>query len=158
VGAGPKPIPEGFYTITPYLVVRSVADALAFYQKAFGAIERFRLSGPDGKSVMHAELQIGDSIFFLGAESPTSECKSPLTLNGSSIMLYLYVEDVDAVFNQAVAAGAKVMMPVQDMFWGDRTGIFADPFGHRWEIAAHREDVSPEEAARRATEFISSKA
>ncbi len=153
-----KPIPEGFHTITPYLVVRSVADAMAFYQKAFGATERFRLSGPDGKSVMHGELQIGDSIFMLGAEDPSSECKSPLTLHGSAVTLYLYVDGVDAFFNRAVAAGAKAVMPVQGMFWGDRTGTLEDPFGHRWSVATHIEDLSPEETTRRAVEFFSSKA
>ncbi|MFA4903149.1 MAG: VOC family protein [Desulfobaccales bacterium] len=153
-----KPIPEGYHTITPYLVVQSVADAMAFYQKVFGATERYRLSGPDGKSVIHGELQIGDSIFMLGAEDPSSECKSPLTLHGSAVTLYLYVDGVDAFFNRAVAAGAKAVMPVQDMFWGDRVGTVEDPFGHRWSVATHTEDLSPEETTRRAVEFFSSKA
>ncbi len=130
---------------------------MAFYQKAFGAIERFRLPGPDGKSAMHGELQIGDSIFFLGAEDPSSECKSPLTLKGFAVMLYLYVEGVDAFFNRAVAAGAKAMMPVQDMFWGDRVGTLEDPFGHRWSVATRIEDLSPEETTRRAMEYLTSK-
>ena len=156
--AGAKPIPEEFHTITPHLVVQNVTEAMAFYQKAFGAIERFSLPLPDSKTVMHGELKIGDSIIFLGMEGPASECKSPLTLKGSPVTLFLYVEDVNAVFNQAVAAGAKAIMPVQDMFWGDRTGTLEDPFGHRWMVATHIEDLSPEETARRAREFFSSKA
>ncbi len=149
-----KPIPEGYHTITPYLVVRDAAEAIAFYQKAFGAIERFRLAGPDGKSVMHGELQIGDSIFFLGGESPASECKSPATLKGTAVELYLYVEDVDAAFRRALAAGAKAVMPVQEMFWGDRMGSLEDPFGHRWSLATRIKDLSPEEITKAAGEFF----
>jgi uncharacterized glyoxalase superfamily protein PhnB len=151
----PKPIPEGYHTITPYLVVRDAAEALAFYQKAFGALERFRLPGPDGKSVMHGELQIGDSILFLGAEMPASECKSPATLKGTAVELYLYVEDVDAAYRRAVAAGAKEVMPVQEMFWGDRMGSLEDPFGHRWSVATRIKDLSPEEMTKAAGEFFS---
>lgn len=151
-----KPIPEGYHTITPYLIVRDANAAMAFYQKAFGAVERFRLAGPDGKSVMHGELQIGDSIFFLGAESPASECKSPATLKGTAVELYLYVEDADAAYRQAVAAGAKAVMPVQEMFWGDRMGSLEDPFGHRWSVATHIKDLSPEEMTMAAVEFFSS--
>jgi PhnB protein len=157
MATGSKPIPEGFHTITPYLAVRNVAEAMAFYQKAFGAMDRFRLLGPDGKSVMHGEMQIGNSVFFLGVEAPASECKSPLTLNGSAVMLYLYVEGVDAFFDHAVAVGAKAMMPVQDAFWGDRFGTLEDPFGHRWSVATHIEDLSPEEITKRAGERFSSK-
>ncbi len=157
MAAKPKPIPEGYHTITPYLVVRDGAEAIAFYQKAFGALERFRLPGPDGKSVMHGELQIGDSIFFLGAETPASECKSPATLRGTAVELYLYVEDVDAAYRRAVAAGAKEVMPVQEMFWGDRMGSLEDPFGHRWSVATHIKDLSPEEVTKAAYEFFASK-
>ena len=152
-----KPIPEGHHTITPHLVVRDAAEAIAFYQQAFGAAENYRLPGPDGKSVMHAELRIGDSIIFLGAESPGAECKSPATLKGTAVELYLYVEDADAAYRQAVAAGAKAVMPVQEMFWGDRMGSLEDLFGHRWSVATRIKDLSPEEIAKGACEFFSAK-
>ncbi len=152
-----KAVPEGYHTITPHLVVRDAAEAIAFYQKAFGAVENYRLPGPDGKSVMHAELRIGDSIIFLGAESPGADCKSPATLKGKAVMLHLYVEDADAVFRQAVAAGAQALMPVQEMFWGDRMGSLEDPFGHRWSVATRIQDLSPEEIAKGACEFFSAK-
>jgi len=130
---------------------------MAFYQKAFGAVERFRLPGPDGKSVMHGEMQIGDSIFMLGAEMPGAECKSPATLKGTAVELYLYVEEVDAAYRRALAAGAKEVMPVQEMFWGDRMGSLEDPFGHRWSVATHVKDLSPEEITKGACEFFSPK-
>jgi PhnB protein len=152
-----KPIPAGHHSITPHLVVRDVAEAIAFYQKAFGAVENNRLPGPDGKSVMHGELKIGDSIIFLGAESPGAECKSPATLKGTAVMFYLYVEDADAAYRQAVAAGAKALMPVQEWFWGDRMGSIEDPFGHRWSVATRIKDLSPEEIAKEACEFFSAK-
>lgn len=152
-----KPIPEGYHTITPYLVVRDAGEAMDFYQKAFGAVERYRLPGPDGKSVMHGELQIGDSIFFLGAEGPGSECKSPASLKGTAVQLYVYVADADAAYQRAVAAGAKALMPVQDMFWGDRMGTLEDPFGHRWSVATRIEDLSPEEIGKREMAFFSAK-
>lgn len=155
MAATTKPIPEGYHTITPNLTVRDAAAAADFYQKAFGAVEHFRMAGPDGKSVMHAELQIGDSIFFLGGEFPGMECKSPATLKGTPVELYLYVEDVDAAYRRAVAAGAKAVMPVQEMFWGDRMGSLEDPFGHRWSVATHTKDLSPEEIAKGACEFFS---
>lgn len=151
-----KPIPEGYHTISPYLIVRDAAAAMAFYQKAFAAVERFRLAGPDGKSVMHGELQIGDSIFFLGAEMPAGECKSPATLKGTAVELYLYVEDVDEAYRRAVAAGAKAVMPVQEMFWGDRMGSLEDPFGHRWSLATRVKDLSPEEMTKAASKFFAS--
>jgi uncharacterized glyoxalase superfamily protein PhnB len=151
-----KPVPEGYHTITPYLTVRDAAAAMAFYQKAFGAVERFRLPGPDGKAIMHGELQIGDSIFFLGTEMPGAECKSPATLKGTAVELYLYVEDVDAAYRRAVAAGAKEVMPVQEMFWGDRMGSLEDPFGHRWSVATRIKDLSPEEITKGASEFFAS--
>ncbi len=116
-----------------------------------------RLLGPDGKTAMHLELQIGNSIFFLGVEAPTSECKAPQTLNGCSAMLCLYVEDADAVYRRAVAAGGRAVMPPQDMFWGDRMGTLEDPFGHRWSVGTHIEDVSPEEVQRRAVAFFAAK-
>jgi uncharacterized glyoxalase superfamily protein PhnB len=151
----PKPVPEGYHTITPHLVVRDAAEAIAFYQKAFGAVENYRLNGPDGKAVMHGELKIGDSIIFLGAESPGSECKSPATLKGTAVELYLYVKDADAAYRQAVAAGAKAVRPVQEMFWGDRMGSLEDPFGHRWSVATRIKDLSQEESAEGAREFFS---
>lgn len=152
-----KPIPEGYHTITPHLVVGDVAAAMAFYQKALGAIERFRLPGPDGKTILHGELQIGDSIFMLGAEMPGAECKSPVALKGTAVELYLYVEDADAAYRRAVAAGAKEVVPVQEMFWGDRMGSLEDPFGHRWSVATHTKDLSPDEITKGACEFFSAK-
>lgn len=145
-----KPIPDGYHTVTPYLVIRGASEAMNFYKKAFGAKELFRMPGPDGKKVMHAEMQIGDSIVMLSDEFPEMGGHSPQALNGSPVGIFLYVDDVDAVFNRAVAAGAKPEMPVQDMFWGDRYGKFTDPFGHRWSVATHKEDLSPEEIGRRA--------
>jgi len=147
-----KPVPEGYHTVSPYLVIRNAAKAIEFYQQAFAAEERFRMPGPDGK-IMHAELQIGDSIVMLSDEFPEMGAPSPQTLNGTSVSIFLYVEDVDAVFKKAVDAGAKVLMPVADMFWGDRFGKLTDPFGHQWQIATHTEDLTPEEMGKRAEEF-----
>ncbi len=144
-----KPIPEGFHTITPHLTVRNGEKAIDFYQRAFGAeIRRFAL-GPDGKSLMHADLKIGDSILMLVDEMPDWNVLSPLTIGGSAVTIHLYVEDVDAAFQRAVDAGAKVKMPLADQFWGDRYGEVVDPFGHQWSIATHIEDPSPEEIAKR---------
>jgi uncharacterized glyoxalase superfamily protein PhnB len=145
-----KPIPEGQHAVTPHLVVRGAAQAIEFYKKAFGAREKVRMPGPDGKSIMHAEIQIGDCSVYLVDEMPQMGCHSPQALGGTPISLHLYVEDADAVFNQAVAAGAKPQMPPMDMFWGDRFGKLADPFGHEWTVATHKEDVSPEEMKKRA--------
>ena len=149
-----KAVPEGFRTITPSLVVRGGAQAIEFYKKAFGAEELVRMPGPDGKGVMHAELKIGDSIFFLGDESPQMASKSPQTLGGSTGALHLYVADVDASFKRAVSAGARVSMPVADMFWGDRYGKVTDPFGHEWGLGTHKEDVSPADMEKRAKAFV----
>ena len=149
-----KAVPEGFRTITPSLVVRGGAQAIEFYKKAFGAEELVRMPGPDGKGVMHAELKIGDSIFFLGDESPQMASKSPQTLGGSTGALHLYVADVDASFKRAVSAGARVSMPVADMFWGDRYGKVTDPFGHEWGLGTHKEDVSPADMEKRAKAFF----
>jgi PhnB protein len=148
-----KRVPEDFHTLTPHLVVRGVADAVAFYRKAFGADELLRNFGPDGKTIMHSELLIGDSRFFLNDEYPDFGVKSPLDLGGSPITLHLYVEDVDAVFQQAVDAGAEVLMPVADCFWGDRYGMLRDPFGHRWSVASRLEDLSPADLQERAKSF-----
>lgn len=145
-----KPVPDGFHSVTPYLTVRGAGEALAFYQKAFGAKELFRMPGPDGKRLMHAEMKIGDSIVMLSDEFPEYGGKSAQTLNGSPVSLFVYVEDVDAVFNQAVAAGATVEMPLENQFWGDRYGKLVDPFGHKWGLATHIEDVPPEELGKRA--------
>lgn len=151
-----KPIPEGYHAITPYLTVRGGDRAIDFYKRAFGAREITRLNGPDGKSVMHAELQIGDSRFFLGDEMPGMESRSPQALGGSPAGIYLYVRDVDEAFARAVEAGATVKRPLENMFWGDRTGSLLDPFGHTWDLATRREDVSPQEMKRRGEAFVKS--
>jgi PhnB protein len=143
-----KAIPEGYHTVTPYLIVKGAARAIDFYKKAFGARELMRLAGPDGR-IGHAEIQIGDSPVMLADEHPEAGYLSPQSGGKSGVSLCLYVEDVDALATQAVAAGATVRRPVQDQFYGDRSGTFADPFGHVWTIATHKEDVSPEEVHRR---------
>ena len=143
-----KPIPDGYHTVTPYLIVKGAARALDFYKKAFGATELFRMPGPGGK-IMHAEIKIGDSPIMLADEFPEMDARGPQSLGGTPVGLCLYVEDVDARFAKAVAAGGKVLRPVVDQFYGDRSGTVADPFGHKWTIATHKEDVSPEEMKRR---------
>jgi PhnB protein len=144
-----RQIPEGFHTVTPYLVVRDAAGAIDFYKQAFGAEELFRLEGPPGK-IGHAEIKIGDSIIMLADEMESGDCRSPHSLGGTAVNILLYVKDVDQVFNQAVSAGAKVAMPLDDMFWGDRYGQVTDPFGHSWALATHKEDIPPEELQKRA--------
>jgi len=151
-----KPIPEGYHTATPYLVIKSAAKAIEFYKEAFGATELTRLAAPDG-SVMHAEIKIGDSPIMLSDECPAYNSLSPLTIGGTAVSIVLYVEEVDTVVNRAVAAGATVLMPVADQFWGDRMGTVADPFGHKWSIATHIEDVSAEEISTRAKALFSDK-
>lgn len=148
-----KPVPDGFHSVTPYIAVRGAARAIEFYKQAFGAVERYRLPSPDGQGIGHAEIQLGNSIVMLSDEFPKYGKLSPLTVKGTSVTLALYVEDVDAVFNRAVAAGAKVMQPVADKFYGDRAGCLADPFGHEWTIMTHKEDVSPEEMTKRLQKF-----
>jgi PhnB protein len=143
-----KPIPDGYHTVTPHLVVRDAAKAIEFYTKAFGAEERFRMPGPNGV-VMHAELQLGDSVLMLGEEAPQMGASSPQTIGGSPVSLLIYVKDVDASFARADKAGCTVQMPLTDMFWGDRYGKLLDPFGHHWALATHKEDVSPEDMAKR---------
>lgn len=150
--ASVKPVPEGFHTATPTLIVRNAADAIEFYKKVFDAEERMRMPSPDGK-IMHAELKIGDSIIFLSDEFSNMGGKSPQTLGGHSGGVYLYVPDVDDVFQRAIAAGGKSSTPVTDMFWGDRHGNFTDPFGHSWGVSTHTEDVSEEEMGKRAEAF-----
>ncbi len=143
-----KPIPDGYHTATPCLIIRGAADAIEFYQRAFGATELFRFPMPDGK-IGHAEIKIGDSPIMLADEYP-SGYNSPQTLGGSPVSLMIYVEDVDNVFNQAVAAGATVKEAVSDKFYGDRIGTLTDPFGHIWHVSTHKEDVSIEEMQKRA--------
>jgi PhnB protein len=139
-----KPIPDGFHTLTPYLTVKRAAEAIDFYKRAFGAEEKYRFPGPDGK-VAHAELRIGDSNLMMGEESPQMGSQSPETLKGSPVGFVIYVVDADAAFKKAVAAGATVKMPMEDKFYGERAGTVMDPFGHNWTLMTHIEDVSMEE-------------
>ncbi len=142
----PKPIPDGYHTATPYLIVNDAAQAIEFYKEAFGATELLRMAKPDGK-IGHAEIRIGDSTIMLADEFPEMGARSPQSFGGSPVSIFLYVENVDAVFAQTVAAGAVVQRPVADQFYGDRMGGVKDPFGHAWYIATHTEDVSPKRAA-----------
>lgn len=144
-----EPIPGGYHTVNAYLTVQDGPAAIVFYQKAFGMEVGFRLDAPSGK-VGHAELRLGDSTIMLSDEMPGGVCRSPHALGGTTVTLFLYVPDVDQTFNRAVAAGARVVMPVEDMFWGDRFGSVTDPFGHNWGLATHMEDLSPEELQKRA--------
>jgi PhnB protein len=144
-----KPIPEGYHTLTPYLAVDDAAQAIDFYKRAFGAKERVRMDAPDNK-IGHAELEIGDSLLMLSDPFPQASTRPPEELGGTSVSVFMYVEDVDAVVKQAVDSGATVTMEVADQFWGDRFGSVTDPFGHSWSIATHVEDVAPEEMAERA--------
>ncbi|WP_027157643.1 VOC family protein [Methylobacter luteus] len=139
-----KPVPDWMHTVTPHLICDGAADAIEFYKKAFNAVEMMRLPGPQGK-LIHASIRIGDSVVMLADEFPEWGSFGPNSLKGSPVTIHLQVEDVDALFEQAVSAGAEVKMPVQDMFWGDRYGYLEDPFGHHWAIATHVRDVSPEE-------------
>jgi uncharacterized glyoxalase superfamily protein PhnB len=139
-----KPIPDGMHSLTPHLICAGAADAIDFYKKAFNAIEQSRLPGPDGK-LMHGSVKIGDSVLMLTDEFPEWGSFGPKSLKGSPVTIHLYVEDVDASVAQAVAAGAKVTMPVDDMFWGDRYGKVEDPFGHQWSIGTHTRDLTPEQ-------------
>jgi PhnB protein len=141
-------VPRGFRTLTPYLVVRDAARAIEFYKQAFGAIVRGVHSTPDGK-VMNADLQIGDSVLLLNDEFPAAKCTSPQALGGTTATVHIYVKDVDALFSRAVAAGAMVLMPLADQFWGDRYGQLLDPFGHCWSLATHKEDLSSREIEKR---------
>jgi PhnB protein len=144
-------IPQGYHSLTPYLVVNDANRAIEYYKQAFKAKETVRMAGPGGK-VGHAELKIGDSMLMLSDEMPGN--RSPQSLGGSPVSIFLYVEDVDSVFNEAVKAGAKADMPPQDMFWGDRFGKLTDPFGHSWALATHIEDVAPEEMKKRSQAFM----
>ncbi len=149
-----KYIPEGFHAVTPYLTVKNADQAIEFYKRAFSARERVRMAGPDGK-VAHAELQIADSIIMLGEECPEHGSVSPQTLEGSPVGLALYVENVDEAFERAVDAGASVKEAVADKFWGDRSGALTDPFGHKWMLLTHIEDVPPQEMKKRMAEAFS---
>jgi PhnB protein len=148
-----KPVPEGYHTVTPYLTVHDGAAALEFYKSAFGATELFRMPGPDGK-IGHAEIRIGDSPVMLADECPVAGHRSPKALGGCTTGICLYVEDVDRLFDQAVAAGAEVVRPVEDKFYGDRSGTLNDPFGHTWHLMTHKEDVSQEEMKKRLDEMM----
>jgi PhnB protein len=152
-----KAIPDGYHTVTASLTLKDGAAAIDFYQRAFGAREIMRVASPDGK-IMHAEIQVGDSRIMLADEYPGMGCGSPVSAGHATSSLYLYVPDVDAAFARAVGAGAKVVMPVTDMFWGDRFAAVDDPSGHRWGLATHVEDPSPAEFERRRQEFFASMA
>ena len=144
---------DDFHTITPHLVVRDAARAIEFYCRAFGAAELYRNAAPDSKSIMHAELLLGNSRFLLHDEFPERDLLSPLAYKGTAITLHLYVDDVDTIFNRAVAEGAEVLMPLADQFWGDRYGIIRDPFGHKWSLATRLADLSPKELQAQADKF-----
>jgi PhnB protein len=149
-----KPIPEGHHTVTPYIAVKDASKAIEFYKQPFGAVEKGRMTGPNGKGIMHAEIKIGDSFIFLSDEIPDMGSRSPESLGGNTGSLHLYVEDADAAFRKAVSAGAQVRMPVTDMFWGDRYGKVIDPFGHEWGIGTHTEDLTEEQVKQRAKAAI----
>jgi uncharacterized glyoxalase superfamily protein PhnB len=148
-----KSPPAGYHTVTPSIIVRGAADAIEFYKRAFGAEEVARMEGPDGK-VMHAEIRIGDSTVMLGDENPQWGASSPLSTNGISSSLHLYVDDADAAFERALRAGAKVRYPLEDAFWGDRYGKVTDPFGHEWGIATRVKDLTPEEMRQAAEAWM----
>ena len=144
-----KPIPDGYPQVTPYLIVDGATAAIDFYRSVLGATERMRLPAPDDK-IGHAELEIGDSLIMVADEYPDMDARGPRAVGGTPVSLHVYVENADAVFDRAVHAGAKALRPVEDKFYGDRSGEFEDPFGHRWSVATHVEDVPPDEMARRA--------
>ena len=149
-----NPRPQGYHTVTPSIVVQEGAKALEFYRKAFGAEETVRMPGPDG-NIMHAEFRIGDSVIMLSDEMPEMGAKSPKAYGGSPVKFYVYVEDVDAAWKRALDAGAKPVVPLQDMFWGDRLGCVEDPFGHAWNLAQHVADPTPEEMQKGQEAFFS---
>jgi len=149
-----KPIPDGFNTVSAYLIVDNAVEAMEFYQKAFGAEAGTRMAGPDGKSTMHMEMRLGDSTIMMTDANPQWNARSPKTLGGSPVSLHVYVKDADAMWQRAVSAGCEVEYPIDDTFWGDRYGKLRDPFGHTWGIATHKEDLTPQEIGRRAAEFF----
>lgn len=142
--------PEGYASLTPMFVYRDARKAIDFYKRAFGAEEKYVMPGPGGRGVMHAELRIGDSVIMLSEENPQNCCRSAESMGGSPVSFYLYREDVDAAFSQAIAAGAESRMPVQEMFWGDRVGTVEDPYGYSWSLATRTRNLSPEEIRRGA--------
>ena len=143
-----KPIPDGYASVTPYLIINGAAQALDFYKKVFNATERMRMPTPDGK-IGHAEIQIGNSVIMIADECPERGAKSPHTIGGTPVRIHLYVANSDEVYTKAVAAGATQLQPVKNQFYGDRSGGFTDPFGHSWYVSTHIEDVSPDELKKR---------
>jgi PhnB protein len=150
-------VPEGFHTVTPHLTVRDGMKLIEFYKQAFGAKEWRRSVAPDGKSLLHAELSIGDSRIFLNDEFPEMGALSPLGTNGTPVQIHLYVEDVDSLYQSALSAGAKVVMPLADQFWGDLYGVVEDPSGHRWALASHVRDMTPDQMKQAAAEMFGDK-
>ena len=144
-----NPIPDGYPRVTPYLIVDDADAAIDFYKSVLGASERMRMAGQDGK-VGHAELEIGDSVIMLADEHPEMDAHGPKTVGGTPVSLHVYVEDADGVFERAIESGAEALRPVEDKFYGDRSGSFEDPFGHHWHVATHVEEVPPEEMSKRA--------
>ncbi len=149
-----KPIPDGYHSVTPTLTIRGASDAIEFYKKAFNAKEVYRFPGSDGKSIIHAEIRIGDSAIMLCDEMPEMGCLSPKSTGGPSGAIYLYVDDADSVFTKAVSVGAQSIMPLMDGFWGDRIGMLVDPFGHRWTVATRKKEMSLEEIQKAGAEFM----
>jgi uncharacterized glyoxalase superfamily protein PhnB len=149
-----KPIPNGYHSVTPTLTIKGASEAIEFYKKAFDAKEIHRFPGLDGKSIMHAEIRIGDSAIMLCDEMPQMGCLSPTSIGGPSGSIYLYVNDADSVFNKAISVGAKPMMPMMDGFWGDRVGALTDPFGHRWTVATRKKEMTVEEIQKAGAEFM----
>jgi PhnB protein len=150
-----EPIPSNYPRVTPYLIVDGAADAISFYETVLGATERMRMDGPDGR-IGHAELDVGDSVIMLADENPEMGARSPRTVGGTPVSIHVYLEDVDAAFDRALQAGAKSLRPLEDRFYGDRSGTLEDPFGHHWDLSTHVEDVPPEEMSRRASEVMGS--
>lgn len=149
-----KPIPDGYSTVTATITVREAEKAIEFYKKVFDAKELYRFLGPDGKTIMHAEIMIGNSVVMLADEMPDMGCRSPQSIGGTSSSIYLYVNDADETFNKAVSSGAKPLMPIMDGFWGDRFGSIEDPFGHIWGIATHKKDMTPDEISKAGQEMF----
>lgn len=149
-----KPVPDGYNTVTATLTVKDATKAIEFYKKAFDAKELYRFEGPDSKTIMHAEIMIGNSIVMLADEMPGMGCKSPQSIGGTGSSIYLYVNDADSIFNKAISAGAKALMPLMDGFWGDRFGSIEDPFGHVWGIATRKKDMAPDEIKKAGQEAL----
>jgi PhnB protein len=147
-----KPIPDNYPQVMPYLIVDGAGEAIEFYKSVFGAEERMRLEGPDGR-IGHAELQIGEAVIMLADENPSMSIEGPKSVGGTPVTIYVYLEDADATFERAVQAGAKPLRAVEDQFYGDRSGQFEDPYGHRWNVATHVEDIGEDEMSRRAAEI-----